>query len=224
MAAKAGTKRVVLCSTAVVVGRVPTQKIDENVLAQPSSKYEQTKFKIEEVFTRLCRNACELAILRPTGVLGAGGKNLEKLATDLQIGNWPINYLRASLYGERNMNLVAVGNVAAALQFLALREQSSGCETYIVSDDDDALNNYRSIEAQLMQLLGVAPYPLPLLPIPAWILAAVLQLSGRSNTNPHRVYSDARLSQAGYRKPARLQENLVQFVAARENPRRRGQQ
>jgi nucleoside-diphosphate-sugar epimerase len=218
MAAEVGTKRIVLCSTAVVVGRVSAQSIDENILAEPASDYERTKLEIEEAFIKLRKDSCQLAILRPTAVLGPGGKNLEKLSTDLLKGGRGSNYLRSSLYGARRMNLVGVGNVAAALQFLALREQTDDHELYIISDDDDPLNNYRSIETELMRLLGVASYPLPPLPMPSWILALVLRLSRRSNTNPHRIYSWARLAQAGFRKPTTLRENLRQFVAARENP------
>lgn len=214
VAAEIGVKRIVLCSTAVVVGNANTRQVTEGTICSPVSEYERTKLGIEQVFATLGKDAYQLAVLRPTAVLGAGGRNLHKLACDLTEGSQVINYLRSSLFGKRRMNLVCVENVAAALDFLIRREQSMAHELYIISDDDDPCNNFRDVEIALRRLFGLPNYPIPPLPLPHRVLSTILYMGGRSCTDPKRIYDGSRLQRAGYKKISTIAQSLERFAGS----------
>jgi len=210
--AEVGVKRIVLCSTAVVVGNAKSRRVNEDTICSPVSDYERTKLSIEQTFATLVKDSYQLAVLRPTAVIGPGGRNLIKLARDLTQGSRTVNYLRSSLFGRRRMNLVCVENVVAALDFLVRREQTMSHEVFIVSDDDDPLNNFRDIEVELMTQLGVANYPVPPLSVPRQVLSGILHLGGRSCTDPKRIYDGSRLVRAGYKKISTITQSLERFA------------
>ena len=204
-------RRMVHVSTAAVVGAASGDVITEATPPDPRVDYESTKLEIERRLTVEARNAFELVILRPTAVLGPGGKNLITLAAGL-LGDTALkNYARACLHGRRKMNLVCVDNVVAAIRFATEVHVTSPSEIFIVSDDDDTLNNYRDVASILRRSLGRGDYAVPPLPISRTLLRMVLKFRGRSNANPNRVYSDARLTGAGFRKATTLAAGLASF-------------
>ena len=153
---KAGIKRLVHCSTAVVAGRIPDTTVNEAASCRPVTEYELTKLAIEKALHEKSAGKFELAILRPTAVFGPGGRNLLKLARDLTVGNRTVNYLKSCFQGRRKMNLVCVENVIAALVFLINPDKPLHQEIFIVSDDESPINNYRDIEMRLMQRFGMS--------------------------------------------------------------------
>ncbi len=209
---RARVKRLVHCSTAVVVGGVPQGVITENTPCYPVTEYEVTKLEVEKTLQRRAGNDFQIAILRPTAVFGPGGKNLLKLADDLRQGKQAINYLKSCLFNRRKMNLIYVANVVSAIAFLVEIDGGIGREVFIVADDDDPSNNYRDIEEYLMKRFEYAGYPVPRIPLPPFVLAFLLRLAGRSNRNPARVYSCEKLLQAGFRKPVAFESGLVFFA------------
>ncbi len=78
---------------------------------------------------------------------------------------------------------------------------------FIVAEDDAPLNNFRDVERALLAALHRPDYPLPPLPLPAGLLAALLRLRGRSELDPHCRYSAAKLRAQGFAPP-------VAFAAA----------
>lgn len=204
-------KKLVHCSTAVVVGAVSADDITEETQCHPTPGYESIKYKIESLLVDLSANYFELAILRPTVVYGEGGTNLLKLADDLCNGNRLINYLRSCLFNHRSMNLVFVSNVVAALIFLADMNRKMNGDVFIISDDD-SMNNYRYVERLLMRHLGCRDYAIPRLPLPKLILRILLKLSGKSNVNPNRIYHSRKIMNAGFRQVASLETGLVSFA------------
>jgi hypothetical protein len=52
-----------------------------------------------------------------------------------------------------------------------------------------------------MQCLGVNDYPLPRIPLPGWVLGALLRLRRHNNVNPRRTFDPGRLVALGYRRP-----------------------
>jgi nucleoside-diphosphate-sugar epimerase len=185
--------------------------ITESTPPDPRADYELTKLEIERVLTEEARNAFELVILRPTAVFGPRGRNLVKLAASLLGGNPVQNYVRSCLHGRRKMNLVGVGNVVAAIRFVAKVHVTRTAETFIVSDDDEKLNNYRDVESILIKRLGCNNYVVPPPALPSALLKVILKISGRSNINPHRVYSGAKLTNAGFRKTIPFTAELALF-------------
>jgi nucleoside-diphosphate-sugar epimerase len=210
--AKVRIKRFVHCSTAVVVGDVLDDQITEETACFPKSVYEISKFKIEELLREKSYSHFELLILRPSAIFGPDGKNLLKLADNLVQGNKVINYLKSCFNNHRKMNLVYIDNVVSALVFLINLNQTLEMETFIVSDDESPINNYRDIEKYLIKKLGRKDYFFPRIPFPKVILRALLKLAARSNTNPNRVYQCCKLMGAGLKKPIAFEDGLETFA------------
>ena len=204
--------RVVHVSTATVVGAVPEDAITESILPNPRTEYELTKLQVEQYLAEEARNAFELVILRPTAVFGPGGKNLARLAASQLMSAPVLNYLRSCVHGRRRMNLVCVDNVVAAIQFAINAKGSDGAETFIVSDDDDELNNYQDVESALRARLGCGEYVVSPFALPRTLLKVMLVLRGRSNTNPNRIYSSTKLSSAGFTRATALAAGLASFA------------
>lgn len=208
----ANIRRLVHCSTAVVVGNTPSNIITDETPCHPTSDYETVKYKIESLLTNIAASYFELAILRPTAVFGKGGKNLLKLAGDLSKGNRMMNYLKSCLFNHRRMNLVFVSNVVAALMFLINLDMKKKKDVFIISDDDNPLNNYRDIERFLMKSFDYKDYMFPRLPVPGLIFAALHKLIGKSNINPVRIYSSQKLLDAGFKKFDSFEDGLDSFA------------
>jgi nucleoside-diphosphate-sugar epimerase len=209
---QAKVRRLVHCSTAVVVGRASDDVITEETQCEPDCDYELTKFKMEKLITEKARGHFDLVILRPTAVFGPGGKNLQKLADDLMAGNRGLNYLKSCLFDRRMMNLVFVDQVVSALVFLAFALQRREGDVFIVSDDEHPMNNYRDVERFLIRALGLRDYPLPRIPLPPPVLATVLRLGGRSNSNSSRTYHADKLREAGFEKEGSFEAGLASFA------------
>lgn len=205
-------RRMVHVSTATVVGAASDDVITESTPPDPRLDYERAKLAVERRLTEEAGSGFELVILRPTAVFGPHGRNLVTLAASLLASAVASNYVRSCIQGRRKMNLVCVDNVLAAIRFAIDVRLAGGAETFIVSDDDDDLNNYRDVEAILRARLGCGDHVVPPVPLPPALLRMVLRLQGRSNANPDRVYSNVRLTGAGFRKATPLAAALASFA------------
>jgi nucleoside-diphosphate-sugar epimerase len=211
--AKTGIKRLIHCSTAVVAGRVDEEIVNEESIPHPASQYERNKLAIERMLLEKYSDIFEVIILRPTAVFGPGGQNLIKQANYLLQGSRIVNYLRSCLFDYRKMNLVAVENVTAALEFLIYFGMvGSKNEIFIISDDEDKMNEYRAIESLLTRSFKQKDYPVRLIPFPIFILKMLLRLTGKSNYNPYIHYSCEKLLKAGFKKPTSITEGVKQFA------------
>jgi nucleoside-diphosphate-sugar epimerase len=207
----AGIRRMVHCSTAVVVGRASQDVVTEETPSHPATEYEQAKYRIEQEMLNGAAGNHEVTILRPTQVFGPGGKNLVALADRIRAGNVIANYVYSALQGRRNMNLVSVYNVAGALGFLATAQRSADRQTYLISDDRDPLNNFRDVDTLLRREFG-CERTAPVAAMPSILLSAALMARGRSNFNSRRLYSDEKLEAAGYAKRRGFQSALIDFA------------
>jgi nucleoside-diphosphate-sugar epimerase len=207
-----GIRRFIHCSTAVVAGNIPDNVITEKTPCQPQSEYEKTKFDIEALIKDLCKDSFDAGILRPTAIFGPNGRNLVKLAEDLMSGNSIKSYIKSSLFNNRKMNLVAVDNVVSAIRFLIETKKELNQECYIISDDDDPGNNYRYVEGYLMRHFGIKDYPIPRFPFPLFMLSILLKLTGKTNTNPKRIYLAQKLVNEGFEKKTSFESGLKSFA------------
>jgi nucleoside-diphosphate-sugar epimerase len=213
VAAENAVRRVIHCSSAVVVGNVSQRVVNETTEPSPQLEYEKTKLEIERAWRENAADRFDLVIARPSAVFGPGGKNLIKLADALTHGNETKNYVRSALYSRRKLNLVCIQNVVTALEMLMDRRAPFHGDTFNISNDDDPINNFRDIEQILMRELGIRDYLLPLIPVPRPALAAILRLAGRSNSNPDRIYDNAKLKQLGWKTICSIEQGLREFAA-----------
>ena len=185
--------RLIHCSTAVVAGATKDFCVDETTACLPLTQYERVKFAIEQLVLSAVSQGLDIAILRPTAIVGPNGENLNKLANSLINGNSLVNYFRAALFGRRKMNLVPVRNVAAAMMHLAFQQDPRRGEIYIISSDNDPSNNFLSVESIVLSALGRRSRKLPVLHFPQLILSVLLRLRGRSASNVARIYDCKKL-------------------------------
>jgi nucleoside-diphosphate-sugar epimerase len=202
-------KRVIHCSTVMVCGDTSTHQIDENTPCLPRTEYETIKFQTEQLWLSYT-DQFEVAILRPSAVFGVGGKNLLKLKNDLKNGPLLSNYIKSCLCNKRSMNLVSVENVVAALQFLMQVEKLSE-NIFIISDDDAQNNNYRYVEACILQKLG-KNYVFPLLNISPKCLALIAKASKKMRIYSRRKFYGKNLELHGFQKPVNFEEALLAFL------------
>lgn len=207
----ARVRRLVHCSTAAVVGRVPDNLVTENTICQPVTEYGITKLKIEEAVISMARGHFDAVILRPTSVFGPAGNPLKRLAADITSGNRLRNYFKSCLFGRRRMNLVHVANVVAAILFLVGRTENLSNEVFIVSDDDSLDNNFTDVESRLMQQFRI-PYYSYRLPIPLGLLGFLLACLGRNNVNPRCNYSPDKLLGLGFKRPVSFHAGLAEYA------------
>lgn len=207
-----GVGRLVHLSTVSVYGATPGQMIDEDTPCAPRTPYEREKHAAERILERHAAGRFELVLLRPTAVFGPGGRNLETLALRvLRQARWR-RYLRACAMGRRRMHAVDVDCVAAAALFATTVASAAPIERFIVSQDDAPGNDYASLEAYFVQRFGAARYPIPPLPLPSALFGSLLRFAGRSDTEPQRRYSAARLAERGFRAPRPLVEALEEYA------------
>jgi len=129
--------RLLHCSTAVVVGNTKTDRINELSPCKPSTLYEQTKLALEVCVLSASLRGLDVGILRPTAIVGYGGKNLLKLAYSLKYGNQFSNYFKTCVLGKMPMHLVPIRNVVEALLFLSLLDKQLDGNILKVSLDLD---------------------------------------------------------------------------------------
>ena len=144
--------RLVHCSTAILIGENPSNTVTEDTKCLPVTIYEKTKFEMESHLLSMANDVFKIFILRPTVVVGPGGQNLKKMLREIECGNSMVNYIRSSVVGNRNMNLVSVNDVVAALMHIC-RLPSSDSGVYICSADDDQNNHYDPETQKLFKLV-----------------------------------------------------------------------
>ena len=190
--------RCIHMSTAVVAGRVSDKIITERTIDKPFTKYEKAKLEIENrLANAFAQSKVGLVIIRPTAVFGAGGQNLLKFIYDVENDSAFISYLRACFHDKRPMNLVSVEKVIGAIEFF-IDSSNSGCEKFIVSDDNESLQNFSELERLVRIRLGKSDRFVPVIPVPSFIVSIFLRVRGRSNLNIARRYSDEKLMSFGF--------------------------
>lgn len=209
---RGGAKRLILCSTADVVGATREIVIDENVHGRLVDEYQRTKAAIEDVVRHAGAEGLEIAILRPTAVVGPGGANLCRIAGQILERRPVRDFALRSLQGKRRMNLVALDNVVAAIEFLIDSDRRVVGETFLVSDDDDPHNDFAGVYRMLREWLSGGRPRLPRLPIPRQFLAGLLRMMDRPNWNVARTFDDGKLRRIGFRKPASLAAAIEEFA------------
>jgi nucleoside-diphosphate-sugar epimerase len=199
-------------STAVVAGRTRARVVTEDTPCEPATPYEQSKYEIEQTLEHALAGQVPLAIARPTAVFGPGLLNLLSIAESVRLGG-ASRYCRAALFGRRQLHLVPVQTVAAALDFLACAAPPAPLDRFIISTDIDPGGDYQTVERRLRQAFGARAPVVPQLRLPAAALRLAQRLAGRSDADPDRQYDGSKLRRAGFAPPVSLAQALDEFAA-----------
>jgi nucleoside-diphosphate-sugar epimerase len=210
--ARRRVRRLVHVSSIDVYGATSGTLIDERWPCRPQTEYQRAKHDCEEILAGLARSAYELVILRPTAVFGPGGRNLDSLAHRVLRQPWPGRYLRACAMGRRRIHAVDVEHVAAAVEWAASAALTEPTERFIVGQDEEPDNDYAALEDFFVRRFGAARYPVPVVSPPRAVLRLALRAAGRSDVEPQRVYSSARLAQRGFRGPRSFTAALEEYA------------
>ena len=203
--------KLVHCSTAVVVGNTKMNYINELTPCNPSTLYEQTKLALEDFLLSSKLQDLDVGILRPTAIVGYGGKNLLKLAHSLMHGNKFVNYLKTCVLGTMPMHLVPVRNVVSALLQLAFAEKKLNGNIFIISSDEDVNNNFQKVEEILSDELGINKLLIPNITLPRVIQSILFKLINRNDIKMDRTYDSKKLYDYGYKPVDSVKEAIQQF-------------
>ncbi len=203
--------RLVHCSTASVFGDIQAEYINELTQCSPKTPYEKVKMAIEAIILKASLREIDVGILRPTAVVGYGGKNLEKLANSLMYGNKFINYIKKCAMGKIPMHLVPVRNVADALFCLALTKKKLDKNIFLVSSDDDVDNNFEKVEAILINELGLKVNKFPKIFLPLILQKLLFKVTRRNNLGINSIYDSSKIREYGFKPIDTVKEAIRQF-------------
>jgi nucleoside-diphosphate-sugar epimerase len=210
-ARQSSVKRVVHCSSAVVVGFKAGGVITEDIIPSPEGEYQKIKYKIEEMLRAGLLPEVELAILRPTEIIGPGGQGLQKMIQRLRCGRSHKNFIYHSILKYRRCNYVSVYNVVAALLLLASTPVKQMGQVYNISDDDDPDNNYAAVE-KIINSGFQYKYEYALdFGFPRTLLAFLFRLLP-THSPPDRIYAHSKISSLGYRKAITLNSAISEIL------------
>lgn len=213
---QSSVKRVVHCSTAVVIGFNAKGVVTENTMPAPKGEYQQTKYRIEEILRAELPPNVELAILRPTEIIGPGGQGLQGMIKRLRYERSYKNFLYHSILKSRRFNYVSVYNVVAALILLATTPIKQMGDIYNISDDDDIDNNYAAVEKIIYSNLKYQHEYSFDIGLPRPFLSLLFKLMP-SHSPPNRIYSNSKICSLGYRKVVTLHSAISEIVSLEAN-------
>lgn len=204
--------RLIHCSTASVVGDVRNRYINELSPCNPYSNYEKVKLEIEKIVLKGLSRELDIGILRPTAIVGYGGKNLKKLANSLICGNKFINYLKRCFFGKMPMHLVPVNYVVSAILHLSVQKNYLNGRIFIVSLDEDINNNFCDVEKILLNELGMTSNKFPTIYVPKILQKILSRILNRSDLNPDRKYVSINLEHNSFQPKDTIKDAIIQFA------------
>jgi len=209
---KAKIRKLLHCSTAVVVGNCSKKIITEEEADNPISEYAKIKLSIEKLIkTRNTRNF-EAIILRPTAIFGDNSLNLRKLSEDILNNRIIINYMRLCLYNYRRLNLVHIFNVVEAFKYMIEEKKCYNNEVFLLSDSESKYNNFFQVHNFIVKKTGVTNFYRFFIPIPLKILKVLLGYKKADFNSPLSDFSSEKIKSIGYKKTITFEEGLINYV------------
>ena len=188
-----------------------------DTICNPKTDYEKIKLNIEELILKSLTTKIDVGILRPTAIVGYGGKNLKKLTNSLIYGNKIINYLRTCVLGSSPMHLVSAQNVVEALIFLALFKKRLNGNIFIVSEDESIDNNFKKVQEILIEELGLKSSLFPYIYLPKILQSLLFKILDRSDLNVKRIYDSKKIIKYGFKPKDTFKNAIKEFLNSIKN-------
>jgi dihydroflavonol-4-reductase len=168
LAAEAGVRRVVHCSTIGVHGDVGDAPAGEDAPFGPGDIYQRTKLEGELAAKSMAeRRGVPLAVVRPATIYGPGDRRMLKLFRGVARRRFP---MLGS--GEIMLHPVYVDDLVDGMILAATREEAVGA-TYILGGEEAYTLN--EIVGTVADLAGVRPPRLHLPVWPFWLAGALCE-------------------------------------------------
>lgn len=188
-------EQVVFLSSSSVYGRSALPVVDEGSPCDAVGEYASTKLACEMLWRKRLREDCNLVVLRPTEVIGPGGKGLVLLIRDA-IHRPVVAAIKRSVLYHRSLHYVAVTNVVSAVLYCLRGLQPSTREIYLVSGDHYPENrSYACMQDTVRRIVGKHPLIGPV--TPRWALDILGTMIGRPLAL-RQVFSSKKLQDAGF--------------------------
>lgn len=133
-------------SSVGVMGKLHERVVDEHAPCNPMNAYERTKLEAELIVEKGIEG-CRSVILRPTNIFSDEKFPVESYASVRRA-------IRVWLSGKERSHLVYDADVAAAGIHLLQTSMPEGCETFIVSSDEEAGGTHADVYVTVRRLLG----------------------------------------------------------------------
>ena len=199
-AAAAGVRRFVFVSSATVHGtQSGARAFRESDSPEPSGLYAESKAAAEAALqTVAAESAIGLTVVRPPLVYGPGAKgNLARLIAWADKGRPMPSAIR-----HNRRSLIGLDNLCGFLE-LAINHPAADGDVFIVADDEPV--STADLFRQISHAIGRTPR---FLPLPRWLLAAVLRPLGQSDTLT-RLCGSFELDNAKARETLGWQPNIA---------------
>lgn len=178
VAAAAGVRRFVYCSTAGIYGQRVKAIIDERTPVQPWNSYERSKVAAELQVQELSRaHGMEHVILRPTAVYGPRDERLVKLFRSAAKGRFPLFG-----QGEGRRHMVYVTDLADAFLRACVVPQAANQAFIIAGPEAVSLREMLGTLAQVANRRSFGPC-LPLKPM-LWLAGFMEDICRKLNIKP----------------------------------------
>jgi len=168
VAARAGVRRVVHCSTVGVHGDIEHPPANEDAPLRPGDPYQISKLEGE----RLARDTgerlgIEVTIARPSGIYGPGDRRLLKLFRGVARRRFPILG-----HGEIYYHLTHIDDLVEGFRLCGEQPTAAG-RTYILAGGE--YTTLKQLVALIAEVAGVPPPGLYLPVWPFWIAGALCE-------------------------------------------------
>jgi dihydroflavonol-4-reductase len=169
VAARAGARRVVHCSTVGVHGDVEHPPANEDAPLKPGDIYQETKLEGESLARGTgARVGIEVTIARPTGIYGPGDRRLLKLFRGVARQRW---FTLGS--GEIYYHLTFIDDLVEGFRLCGTHPAAAN-RTYILAGGE--VTTLNALVALVADVAGV-PVPKTHLPVwPFWTAGALCEL------------------------------------------------
>lgn len=168
LAARAGAKRVVHCSTVGVHGDVEHPPANEEAPLRPGDIYQVTKLEGERLARQTGeRLGIEVTIVRPTGIYGPGDRRLLKLFRGIARRRFPM-LGRGDIY----YHLTYIDDLVEGFR-LCGEHPAAANRTYILAGAE--VTTLNELVALVAEVAGVDPPRLHLPVWPFWVAGALCE-------------------------------------------------
>ena len=212
-------RALVHASSIDVYGAARDVTVTETTPPKPQTPYAREHLRVESL---VAEAALSSFILRLGAVFGPGGRNLHAMADSVaREADWKLA-MRRTLSGKRRMHLVSVETVAEVLRLVARHHDGGGGEILLVTEDQEADNNFAFVQERFADAFGRRIPDLGYLP-PA-VLRTVSQVRRRGSSNPFRRYSGERLAMKGFTPSEPLRVRIDRYASILAAPTASGRQ